>query len=426
MNSKKTFRIFTLCLILIVAVGCEYNDYPDPIWNPDETGSPAPTITAVSVYPPGVAYDGVSTITITGTNYSEIPSENQVTFNGYVGSIHESESSTEQLVVTMPIVITDAAINEIDNAQLLVAVQGAYSAAAYTGTFPVKRAVIHWGGFVGELPAKDPLAVAVDADENVYVAAKDKALYKIDTLGVRTVYGDMKSTVITDMKVGPDGYIYFGRNIPRIYRVPPGGGDGASWHGVGSKIACFDFTEDQNIYCSGKNDSIYFVDRVAETHFGAGLSEDYTYVALRVFDGHVYVAGTYVGTDTLVTVTEGVWKHQILASNFLGDRELVYDWSASSYAPAQNITSLMINDEGLLYLGLSEGDGPAMVTLDEASQAVAPFYEAVLTGPATMLSWGNGAFMYCVRNLTAPTDQVPNTVFKIAQTAVSAPYYGRN
>ena len=424
MRVKLLFRCFAMSLFLFGAIGCEYTDYPDPIWDPDATGEVAPVITSID--PAEVAYEGLTVVTITGENFSPVTTENQVTFNGRVAQIDASQSSITKLVVTTPIIISDASLNALDAVQVMVAVQGAYAGAIYDANFRVERAVIEWGGFIGEQPEKLPNAVAVDADENVYVAAVDKIIYKIDTDNVRTAFGSGLSVLTYDLKVGPEGYLYYARNIGRIYRVPPEGGAGGSWHSVGSKITCFDFNADQNLYCAGKNDSIYFVNVATEIDRGVALSQDYIYNALKVYDGYVYVSGIYDGVDPLVTTTQAIWRHEILAGDDLGPRELVYDWADYSFSVEQDIQSIVVDSEGLFYIGVSEGSGPAIITLNITTLVVEPFYEAVLTTPTTKLAWGNSNYIYCVRNRATSTTEVPTGLFRISQSSTSAPYYGRN
>jgi len=424
MRVQKLFRCFAISMLLFGAIGCDFTDYPDPIWDANASGGVAPVITSMD--PADVAYEGLTVVTIIGENFSPVATENQVTFNGRIAQIDASLSSVTNLVVTTPIIISDASQNAVDAVQVMVAVQGAYTGAIYDANFRVERAVIEWGGFIGEQPEKLPNAVAVDADENVYVAAVDKVIYKIDTDNVRTAFGSGLSVLTYDLKVGPEGYLYYARNIGRIYRIPPEGGGGVSWHSVGSKITCLDFNADQNLYCAGKNDSIYFVNVATEIDRGVALSQDYIYNALKVYDGYVYVSGIYDGVDPLVTTTQAIWRHEILADDELGARELVFDWAEYSFASEQNIQSMVVDSEGLFYIGVSEGSGPAIITLNISTQAVEPFYEAVLTTPASKLAWGNSNYIYCVRSRATSTTVVPTGLFRISQSSLGAPYHGRN
>lgn len=414
-------------LLLIVGsmfISCVENDYPDPLWDPNDAGETAPIITALD--PPNIAYDGITNITITGENFSPISSENQVTFNGKVATIDSSTNLTTQLVVSLPVVITDPNVNVLDSVKVIVGVQGAYAGAVYDKNFTIERAVIEWGGFVGELPLKEPNAIACDAGENVYVAASDKIMYKIDSTGVRSEFGTGLGSSTSDMKTGPGGYVYFARSNPYLNRVDPTGGVATRFANlkVGRKIRCFDFDSDQNIYCAGSSDSLYLVNVINETKRAVTpRAEGYDFVALRVYDGYVYLAGTFADIDT----TQGIWRHKIMTGeDTLGTRELVYDWSDCSYSNKQNIQSLLVDENGLLYLGLSEANGPAIVTLDMNTSEVNPFYEPVLFAPASRMVWGTQNYIYCVRELTDGVDIVSNEVKRIAQLLDSAPYYGRD
>jgi len=171
---------------------------------------------------------------------------------------------------------------------------------------------------------------------------------------------------------------------------------------------------------------LYFVDVTAETNRGVAFSDEYIYTSLRVYDGYVYVAGVYDGDDTAVTVTQAIWRHEILAGDELGPRELVYDWADYEYSEEQNILSMIVNSDGLFYIGVSEGTGPAIININFGTQSVEPFYNAVLTSPATSLTWGNSNYIYCVRTMVASTDDLPTGAFRIAQSLTSALYYGRN
>jgi len=424
MNLRIISRLFTLTMILLVVLSCEYKDYPDPIWNAADPGEATPTITAVD--PPSLVYNGLTVVTITGSNFSEVASENMVTFNGQIAEIDADQSSTTQLVVTTPIVILDATVNVVEDVKLLVAVQGAYAGALYDQPFRVERAVVEVGGFIGEQPEKNPNNICSDAAENLYVTGTDKILYKIDSSGTRTAFGTGLAATTHDLKAGPAGRIYFVRNNPYLYRFEPTGGAAVRWLRVKSKLTCFDFNQAQNIYCGGKNDSLYYVDIIAESILGVALADDYRYVSLKVYDGYVYVAGEYIGSDTTVDVVEGIWRHQINADNFLAPRELVYDWSNYAYAAEQHLSSMVINEEGLFYIGVTEGSGPAVIILDPATANTEPFYNAVLFAPASKLEWGPNKNIYLARYSDAPAEATPNGVFRVAQDYAGAPYYGRD
>lgn len=425
MKLHKTFTLIMTVLIAFTLFTCEYDDYPDPIWDEDDAGNATPVITSVS--PANLAYEGITEVTITGTGFSAVPSQNQVTFNGFAASIDEAKSSATQIVLTTPVFITESKgeeYNSVDSVKILVAAQGAYVGATYDQVFKVERAVIKLGGFVGEAPAKNANAITSDGNR-IFVTAEDKNIYVIDAAGERSVFGTTATTIINDLKMGPDSAVYFARGIPYVYRYDPAGGSAIRWHRVGSKIRCLDFDENQDIYCGGANDSLYWVDVDNEFNRGVAPAEDYSYVSIRVYDGYVYVVGTYTGGDATVSPTQALWRHEILAGqDTLGAREVVYDWSDWAYSDEQDIASMVVDENGLFYLGTSTGSGPAIVTLDPGTGTTGIFYDAVTAAPIEHMFMGEDNYIYAITVDADNTDEITTIPVRIAQGNNGAPYYG--
>ncbi|RKY55283.1 MAG: hypothetical protein DRP89_03625 [Candidatus Neomarinimicrobiota bacterium] len=73
---RKYFAIFLfLWVFLIIITGCEYK-IPQAIWQPQGKGTPNPIISQVD--PPRWAFAGVTSIKITGQNFSENVENNSV------------------------------------------------------------------------------------------------------------------------------------------------------------------------------------------------------------------------------------------------------------------------------------------------------------------------------------------------------------
>lgn len=429
MRTKNKLVWLILVSVLLAVVACEYTEYPDPIWDPDAEGAPPPEITALT--PSSLAFEGITIVTIEGNNFHSTLTKNQITFNGFIASIDMDASTSDALVVTTPLVITDATLNAVDSVQIMVAAEGAYAGAVWPGNFRIERAVINWGEFnLDPLESsREPNAVAVGPDETIYVAtgASDKKVYKVDSTGVAEEWfsGSGLASNTYDMKVGPGGYVYFTRNIPYLYRIDPAGTEAVRMERSGSKVISFDFNENGDIFVGGKSDSIYVFDATTELPRGVADADDYQYNTMRVLNGYLYIAGEYVGDDDTVTPVKAIWRHEILTGSELGDKELVIDWATTGYTELQDVASLMADEDGILYLGLTEG-ATTIATLDPATGEMGEFYSAVLAAPATHLSWGTGNYMYMARTSSAASDAVPNSVLRIAQTKSSAPYYGRN
>jgi hypothetical protein len=436
MKTLSKISLLIVASVLLVLTACEPQDLPDRIYDPDETGAPTPTITSMD--PADQAYEGITTVTITGTNFAANTEYNQVTFNGQLASIDAGLSSTTQLVVDVPIVINDPDVNFLDSVKVIVAVQGAYAGALYDQNFTIKRAVINWGGFAGEVPAKEPNAVAVDADENVYAAASDGILYKISPEGERTEFGTGLPAITKDLLVAPGGYVLFVRNNKYVYRFDPTGGAAIRWLTVDGKLTCMDINAEGDLYTAGSSDSIFVADMTAETYVGVAAYVDYVINALRVYDGDLYVAAVYDGDDT-PEVLSGIWKHAILdAAGNLGSAELVLDWADYFPDGDQAIRSMLISSEGTFYLGLTEkyaedgisyAPGTAILRVDPATGSAESFYSTVLQAPGGHMKWGNGNYIYSARYIedVETVAGAPEIIVqRIDQESSSAPYYGRN
>ena len=71
--------------ILITIFSCDDPNYPEDIWDGDDTGGETPVIT--NVEPSGGAFAGIDTVTITGQNFSDTETKNIVYFNSLLGKV---------------------------------------------------------------------------------------------------------------------------------------------------------------------------------------------------------------------------------------------------------------------------------------------------------------------------------------------------
>ena len=115
----------TLAFILIAA-GCN-NDYPPSVWDPNYNSKPTPVVNTVE---PAYSFSGIGEVTLTGSNFSAVPEENTVYFNGKAGKT--LSATTTQLVVQAPVLVTDSA-------RIKVHVAGAYLYGEY-GPYQLKEA----------------------------------------------------------------------------------------------------------------------------------------------------------------------------------------------------------------------------------------------------------------------------------------------
>ncbi|MEE9432414.1 MAG: IPT/TIG domain-containing protein [Melioribacteraceae bacterium] len=398
---KDLVKIFLLFSVFLFSFwGCE-NEYPDSIYNPDETFKPNPTINTIS---PDLAFAGVDTIDIMGTNFSTNPSEIKVFFNGEKGEI---VSSTANLVRVIPANIIG------DSIKIQLRVTGALEYAEYK-SYKLEPITIEYGVFDH---FDDAYGLAVDLNENVYVSLfGNKLIQKITPDLERNDFAIILRDKTSQMKMGPDGSIYYLFGLKFMLRILPDGSKDELFAILPGSAYDLDFDENLNIYSGGSGNAIY----------KTTLNKDITTVkqypdvfvhAVRVYDGYLYVAGSYSGADDS-HVVEGVWRNQIVeGADSLGDTELVFDFG--SVFVGKQILSMIISDDGNIYLGTNGDEGIYVIKNDGSFGAL---YPGVLGPNIYAMTWGNSDFIYVTRKSDVDDN---NRILRINMRKKTAPYYGR-
>ena len=405
---KRIVKVLNPFLLVFIAValftGCE-NKYPNSIYSPNAKYNPDPVITDVQ---PKLALAGIDTVKIMGKNFSPNPEENTVYFNGKKAVII-SASETE-LTVQAPNVPSDSV--KID-----VAVHGALLFAKYA---PIKLeyASIEYGGFDDYMNAS---GLACDLSENIYVVLTTRKVLKVTPDGTQEDYGTVPFFIATGMKIGPGGYLYILRGNRTVYRIPPGGGAAQKFvPRISGRIYDLDFGPNGILYTAGKADSIFSV-QPDGSFLGTAAYVDYSIKSVRVYDGYVYVAGEYNGTDTTIP-KEGVWRNQITSTDGkLGNSELVFDWAAYAGENGPSILSITFSEKGNLYIG--ENRDNAITIYSPGTGSTRILYPGVIFPPTNYLSWGNGNYLYANRHNDMNASE--RRIMRYTMKVNGAPYYGR-
>ena len=415
--SRKTMwscLISGLFIFTIVFNSCE-NEYPPSIWDPNYSRNPDPVIT--TVLPAQDAFAGIDEITISGQNFSSVLEENLVYFDGVLS---ENISATpEQLVVKAPNLVSDSILIQI-------AVRGAVEFAEFK-PYSLQSAIL----IVGDFNENDD-AYAIEynpADTSLYVSliqdnkgGKNK-IVRISADNERHDYSKTLLDKASAMRFGPDGSLFYLNALNVLCRVPPGGEDPATAAQIFAILpdAAYDLDldGDNNIYCAGSGSDIY---RIKSDDGGniltAATYESVNIRAVRVYDGYVYVAGKYSGTDPTVPA-QGIWRNEITsADGELGDNEVYYDWADAGY-PNSEINTLTFSLDGNAYIGTN---GEEVIVVLEPGGTIAPLYPGVLSPRTYYLTWSDDIFLYSNRRgLTAEEREI----LKINVLEEGAPYYGR-
>ena len=381
---------FALLSMLLMA-GCN-EEPPASLYSDTYTSRPQPVVTTVN--PASVALAGVTTITITGTNFSAVAAENQVYFDATPATI--LTASTTQLTVRAPNLVKDTV-------QLRVSV---YKSDKYSDAkqYKLLAAVMDFGGLA---KTDEPYAVTADAAGNIYVSISASGVKKITPAGVKTDYATHAAGVTkwSAMKIGPGGVLYSARILRVIYTTPAGGGAPAIWV-TGSAIGNIydlDFDAEGNCWAGGNNASVY---RVKQDKSIKAFPFTCNARSMRVYNGYLYVGGK-------VDTTEGVWRAQIINADSLGTFEQYYNFSASYSGYVVNAVTFAA--DGDMYIGT---DAAAAVVVVHPNKSAEPLYPGLFSPTTLLFTWGKNDDMYLVRSVNTP-QLIKSTMLKNG-----APYYG--
>lgn len=401
---KRIKRMLLLSIIsgisIFTLVQCT-NEYPDSVYNPDASFKPNPTITEMQ---PASALAGIDGITIIGSNFSTVPDDNFVYFNGEKALVLSSDANS--IVVQAPNVA-------VDSIRVQVSVSGALNFAEFK-PYKLMPAIIDYGDFD---KFDETSGLAMDADENLFVSLDSPQ--RIVMVGTDQVRNEYTSTTVksTQMKYGPDGAIYYVNAIQYLLKVNADGAGDELFAILPGAVYDLDFDQNQNIFCGGGAGGIYRVklDKSNETKYQ--YSDLYIH-ALRVFNNYLYVGGTYKGSDGS-QVQEGIWRHEITsADGDLGEKELVFDFAKSFLG--YSVLSLVFDIDGVMYIGTDAPEGIIIVNIDGTFN---PLYDGVMEGTAYAMTWGNGDYLYVTRK---NEDEDKRRILRINMRKKTAPYYGRN
>lgn len=433
----KRMSIFLFIGVLVGLFSCEEPNYPDNIYDENVEGLPDPVISSVS--PDDSAFAGIGILTITGENFSTANDRNLVYFNGNAGIVQSS--ATTQLVVKAPNLVADSV-------KIQLAVIGAYNFAEWDN-YKLYSPVNLWGGF--DQLATSLWGIEVDNNENLIVSdQKEEILYRVFSTGDKdsVIYADYGPRNRADaIRLGPNNQYYMAMNYKKVYRIEEGGNEIAFASVPGNvRATSLDFDEYGNLYVGGKSNILYKINVLnGETTLinASTLPEGILIIAIRVFDGYVYSMGKYSGTDTN-TVTNGIWRNEILNADSLGKTELVIDWDAALGGNATKPLDLTFASDGVMIIGVDYVDPSSITTLGPGLYELqppyfagtpTPIYEEVYSAPASKITWGNGNYLYINNRNTASEpegvswdyDPVKQRgLYRIDMAKTGAPYYGRS
>ncbi len=399
----KFLLVITLIVPFVLFTNCENNDIPKPIFDKDP-GGPNPSITSIT--PSDKAFSGITVIEIAGENFKNNIEDNFVYFNTESGTV--LEASENLLKVRVPNIVSDSV-------KIKVAVSGAYNFAVYDKKFVLEPAAIKYGNF-GQYDKIN--AICMDKDENLYIHEGSKDIVKFTPDGELSTAITTDASVVNSMKFGPCNTIYYVRKNKYLYVAKLDDGTVEKFATLSGRLYDLDFDENGIIYTAGRSNILFSVKKDGSFIEAADYTKFYI-SAVRVYNGYVYVAGEYKGTDSSIPKT-GIWRNKILGDGELGDRELVFDWYSYAGDKGILIASLTFDKDGNMYVG---GDREVTITVIDKNGTASVLYEGVILPPAVNMIWGNSNYIYYYQKDSRNKDNIQIT--RVTVTTTGAPYYGR-
>ena len=235
-------KLFYLTFFTALICSCNEFDEPGLINNPDQIFSKSPVITSVN--PAGVAVAGVREIEIIGSNFAVDEKDTNWIFIG--GEPADVKSVSENKIV----VYRPAAFG--DDIGITVVIPNALNVAQVLD-YKIEDPIEEFGDFTRE--NYDLMSLAVDADENLFVATRRKVL-KLSSDGINlTTLVSLGSTFakITDLKFGYNSLLYAAVSKKDKYVIDPVTGEEQKYVTLSRNTEKLDFDQNGNLY-TGKRD----------------------------------------------------------------------------------------------------------------------------------------------------------------------------
>jgi hypothetical protein len=319
--TKQLQLILLVCAaVAAVMFGCK-DEPPPSLYDPNFVDGPQPTITRID--PTTNALAGVTSVTITGTNFSATPSSNLVLFDATVATV--LSASATQLQVKAPALVSDTIKVKV----------GVLGSTLFSTPFRYGLAAATDAKFGNFSQAEEVVSIECDTAGNVYASMLASGagigVWKFTTAGVRgaTAYSPAFSSSVASwrgMKFGPGGALFCvaGRNI--VFQIPPGGGAATVWaSGSGlTNLSDLDFDQNGNLWTAGPQAATSAIFRLKPNKTVKAFPFVGTARSVRVYSGYLYVGGK---RDSL----EKVWRFPIVVDS-LGAEEEYFNIS-SVYGP---------------------------------------------------------------------------------------------
>ena len=394
--------ILILAILFLSLAGCDEGTTSlyDPNYEADRTD---PIISLIE--PESGWIEGVDTVTVRGENFSSVPEENSVYFDGIPGTVHEA--SPTELKLRPPRVVGE-------ELPVKIAVRFAINFSNET-EYRLDQAVFPAPGSISN---DNVLGIATDSSGDIYFAYQEsgvaRGIRKWDT-SANTVEMILNSQFNwTSLKIGPDGLLYGARNIFGIYRETPSGTIDNNPFAVGNSGEAYrdiDFDPDHNLWAVGNNDNIFKIDIESGSFDRFPFEGDLS--AVRYYDGKLYMAGRF--DDGTEDGSLEIWTMDI--NNGAASNPNIFLKLSDVTNLTFSIFSLTFDEEGRIYIGANTGTG---IYTYSQSEGFLEFYPGLIEPDGFSLAW-TGKFL--VASATNRSEETRHAL-KIDVRKEGAPYFG--
>ena len=412
------YRFFILVGIIVAAclatmVGCEY-DVAEPMWDKPVPTVTTPTITGV--VPSRVAPAGVNTITIQGQSFGDSISEMSVYFNSTVAEI--LSTSATAIKVRRPNLVATSAVIKVVSAKAYL--------AAKTSPYDLDPVMDRFGSFVANIQLA---VVAVDSVENIYVVAYGTpyTFWKVTPDGVAaqlsiTEVSPALKRTYSDARIHRGNLYLIGSLQREIQMANLSNGQLTRWTRLppGLPVDFGDFDASGNFYTGGTSTDLCVIPPNPPVSLTTGqiktagsyLTDEI--MAIRVFNGNVYVASRQTNTGAAVKI----WRHTIDAAGNLGSQSLVLDLSRVT---SSAVRAISFSATGTMYVTIDDPN-PLLVFVP-STNSLDYFYKSILPPNGKHASWGGGKNLYMISN--DPNAQAANVwnVVRVNMGSSGVPYF---
>jgi hypothetical protein len=262
-------------------------------------------------------------------------------------------------------------------------------------------------------------AVAVDANENIYVSSIDSNSIFVANASGKTLLIKKIALCPADIAVDPSGNLVMtgssgtnGNRTVQYCNTQTGVTD--TLIRLAKAVKFCDFDANGYLYAVGSKSDIYVIapDSTVTT---AGLHASDDVLAMCIGGGYLY-AVTKVGTGTAAVTN--IVKHAIGANGTLSAAEPVLDWNAQTTEfDTLVIHAISVSTDGKLFIGV-DSPNPLLV-YDPTNGIIDYFYKDIVPGYIRSMCQGNGEYLYEVHG--HPTYATDWTVYRVDMGSPGAP-----